>query len=150
MAGYRKLRCSRTNYVRCASRFLVSGHLLGTELQAFELLLYEVVQKLEVDYEVNNCRLIDFEYGRLPKGYAYDVCFLRKHCRCSRTNYKQLLPESFSSKTCSCASRFLVSSHLLGTELQVFELLLYEVVQKLEVDYEVNDCGLIDAFELLL
>gem|GEM_PF-2283881 len=35
MTRYRNLRCSRSQYLRCAPRFLVSGHFLGPESPTF-------------------------------------------------------------------------------------------------------------------
>jgi len=57
MSRYRNLRSSRTKNVRCASRFLVSCHLLGPESRVFELLLEEEVQKHDFDEDVTSLKL---------------------------------------------------------------------------------------------
>jgi len=63
---------------------------------------------LDFDDDVKRCSVVDVENATLPKEHASDVCFLRKHCRCSRTN------------TVRCAPRLLVASHFLGPESRAF------------------------------
>src|SRR5690606_19699311 len=58
MGFNRKLRCSRTNTVRCAPRFLVSPHLLGPESRTFELIFKVDVQKSCFDDDAASRKLI--------------------------------------------------------------------------------------------
>jgi hypothetical protein len=46
--------------------------------------LRKVVQKVRFPLPVMTSVMADIEYGIQPKeAYAYEVCFLRKHFRCS-------------------------------------------------------------------
>src|SRR5690606_20807615 len=97
MSRYRKLHCSRTKNVRCATRFLVSGHLLGTESQTF-------ARALDSGFR-NSLPLMAF-LDRLVESASNMPRNRRLHC--SRTTNVR------------CDTRFLVSAHLLGTESQTF------------------------------
>src|SRR5690606_14720889 len=79
MGFNRKLRCSRTNTVRCAPRFLVSPHLLGPESRTFELIFKVDVQKSCFDDDAMRCSLFDVESGVQPKTAVrtYQYCTLR-------------------------------------------------------------------------
>ena len=106
MTGYRKLRCSRSKYLRCAPRFLVSRHLLGPESRTIEPLLEEVAQNEQPWW-----RSIALKHSRRRILHASEnsVAHVLKHVR--------------------CAPRFLVSRHLLGPESRTIEPLLEEVAQ---------------------
>src|SRR5690606_36793838 len=101
--------CSCTQNVRCAARSLASCHLLGPEIPAFFSFIERGKKKLKFDDEDSLCSVFGIEYGiHREQDCASDVCFLRKHCSCSRT------------QNVRCAARSLASCRLLRPEGPAF------------------------------
>src|SRR5690606_41317720 len=99
MRSNRVLRCSRTKYVRCATRSLVLPHLLGPESRAFEtFIVIWLVQKHDFDDEVTS------------------LSFSRRRIWGSTVNSIAHVPTNVR-----CATRSLVSPHLLGPASRAFE-----------------------------